>query len=107
MTDHAIKEAKEYWQGSRDEANKSMDDGIISEEYRDQLEYYDFILDILTKIGRGEIVEVVRCKDCRWYEYKWDDKAFCHYIGNGYLTKPDNFCSHGKYRGEPGKEQGK
>ena len=51
-------------------------------------------------IQRVDAVEVVRCKDCKfWREdiLRDDDEMKCCSIGF-YMTKGDNFCSFGKRR---------
>lgn len=44
-----------------------------------------------------EIMSVVRCKDCRWYEPKYKDKEYDCPQGL-YAVYEDDFCSHGERR---------
>ena len=47
---------------------------------------------------RVDLVPVVRCKDCKWYEPLNDCKPFdCEYSGMYGVTK-DDFCSYGERR---------
>lgn len=51
-------------------------------------EYYEEVLDAQPTI---DAVQVIRCKDCKWYEF--DVPHRCGYTGlNGYIAE-DNFCS--------------
>lgn len=54
-----------------------------------------------------DIVEVVRCKDCRWYQEGeiFAPNKFCFRLEHptedrkiGYNYAPDDFCSYGKRR---------
>ena len=52
-----------------------------------------------------DAVEVVRCKDCRWWERDYQpryhpDERPCNRVGMG--TSPDWFCADGKRKGEEG-----
>ena len=53
-----------------------------------------------------EMVEVVRCKDCKWYQIrKWDDekpKYDCRKTHALLDVKPDDFCSYGERRTDNG-----
>ncbi len=63
----------------------------------------DFVLDgVLPDMLAADVVEVVRCKDCKNYRY---EKVLNYYecdifMGayeiTGYPTKPDDFCSYGE-----------
>jgi len=44
-----------------------------------------------------ELAEVVRCKDCRWYEPKYKDKEYDCPQGL-YAVYGDDYCSHGERR---------
>ena len=50
-----------------------------------------------------DFVEVVRCRDCKWYrEANWDDDILCGcdcFSGINDVT-PDSFCSYGERRDE-------
>ena len=59
-----------------------------------------------------DAVEVVRCKDCRWWDAKEDGyKGYCHAAKHGYYSRnweigiyrlygPDFFCADGERQGE-------
>lgn len=36
---------------------------------------------------KPDIVEVVRCKDCRWWDKKDGDYGYCHAAKHGYFSK--------------------
>lgn len=42
-----------------------------------------------------DVVEVVRCKDCK--HYRTDEDGWCIYHEDCYL-KPDDYCSYGERR---------
>lgn len=52
----------------------------------------------------GDRVAVVRCKDCKNWDYDWlplssaDGSHFCPQID--LVTKPDFYCSDGERKGE-------
>lgn len=55
---------------------------------------------LVKKIENGELVEVVRCKDCR---YRIHDQVtnewFCNSMHSGFVyAKPNDFCSYGERR---------
>ncbi len=51
--------------------------------------------DILAKVERGELVEVVRCKDCNYYY-----KGCCsHGVSDLTERNPDDYCSFGERSG--------
>lgn len=47
-----------------------------------------------------DAVQVIRCKDCKYYFPPTNTKATaCSYIGGGMLApRPNDFCSYGKAR---------
>lgn len=48
-----------------------------------------------------DAVEVVRCKDCKWYEQMLYSTSFrCCRIGGMEEAKADGFCSYGERREE-------
>lgn len=50
---------------------------------------------VIDIIPAADVVEVVRCKDCRY----WDDDRRCNGIKNGLVveyTDEDDFCSYGE-----------
>ena len=62
--------------------------------------------DMMGEIGdapfAADVVEVVRCKDCEW----WEDcsvESYCHNpYGLDNYALPDDFCSNGKRRDSDG-----
>ena len=59
------------------------------------------LMDDMDKHLKGNIVEVVRCKDCRWWERDYQpryhsDERPCNRVGMG--TPPDWFCADNERR---------
>lgn len=52
-----------------------------------------YCIDIVRKIPAADVVQVVRCKDCRRAE---KDHLFGGYWCHGYRVSPDGFCSYGE-----------
>ena len=73
-----------------------------------ELKTYSYIEDHPPK--PADLVEVVRCKDCRWWDAKEDGyKGYCHAAKHGYYSRnweigiyrlygPDFFCADGERR---------
>ena len=55
---------------------------------------------IFSEIPAVDAVEVVRCKDCKWYlpGTAFPDEMFCMRAVAKFA--PDDFCSHGERRGD-------
>ena len=51
----------------------------------------DAIIGILQDAPTADVVEVVRCKDCKHYDSDW---KLCNYFRNG--SAPEHFCSAGR-----------
>jgi len=51
---------------------------------------------LLRRIANGELVKVIRCDHCGHYEELWGGNGYCHRIGNGYLSNPDDYCNHAR-----------
>ena len=49
---------------------------------------------VLKDIPAADVVEVVRCKDCKNY----GDEHFCPLLSLADYTDPDDFCSYGEKR---------
>ena len=50
-----------------------------------------------------DLVEVVRCKDCKYlFDYSPDEKPFCELFADGYdhqfRPNPEDYCSRGQLR---------
>ena len=57
------------------------------------------ILEALRKVPTADVVEVVRCKDCRHYEcFTVCNKHFCNDYG-GFVVEND-FCSRAEKKGD-------
>lgn len=63
----------------------------------------------LKEIPTADVVEVVRCKDCKWYQEGnlLAPNKFCFRLEHptedrkiGYNYAPDDFCSYGEKRSE-------
>lgn len=56
---------------------------------------------IIDNAPTKDAVEVVRCKDCRWYE-RHKAKIFENCCRNNYLIpmKPNDYCSYGEHKAE-------
>lgn len=53
------------------------------------------LYDEIQKFSTADVVEVVRCKNCRHYELlEHHNKYFCNELG-GYVTEND-YCSYGE-----------
>ena len=70
------------------------------EHSADEMTEYQRIEDLLP----ADVVEVVRCKDCKYYKEGklLGPTKFCYYyqIGTGLNTADDDFCSKGDMREE-------
>lgn len=66
---------------------------------------YDAI-EILTEIEyapEADVVEVVRCKDCGYYENGKDYAPYCNNVMNLFEEmKPTDYCSYGERREDNG-----
>lgn len=66
-------------------------------EYNAHLKYGPIDIDL-----GPDVVRVVRCKDCEYYEIEKKHKAYCthHLYGLFDEYKPNDFCSYGARRKE-------
>lgn len=46
------------------------------------------------------MVEVVRCKDCRYGHQYTNDKVYCSLGNDMYAYRPKDYCSYGERRGD-------
>lgn len=51
--------------------------------------------DDIDKMPTADVVEVVRCKDCRWWDNENDAERCAHKYG-GMWAKPDGYCNYGE-----------
>lgn len=51
--------------------------------------------DDIDMIPTADVVEVVRCKDCKWWDNE-DDAERCTHKYNAMWAKPDEYCSYGE-----------
>ena len=59
-------------------------------------DWIEQIVNRLRNDPQAEWIEIVRCKDCKWYN---DRERTCNdLMGFGRYWKPDDFCSYGKRR---------
>ena len=68
-------------------------------------DWIEQIIDRLRNDPDADWVEVIRCKDCKWYEfpnYKISENCVRWMKSNGILLpiKPDNYCSYAERREE-------
>ncbi len=63
---------------------------------------YGEFADMVEAAPAVDAVEVVRCKDCRWYQIrKWDDgkpEYDCRKTQGLLDVRPEDFCSYGERR---------
>ena len=76
---------------------KIKDDGILGSGYSDD-ERIDDVIDMLESCHIiVDAVEVVRCKDCNFYEENTEAiTRFCRRELGYMYAKPDGFCSYGE-----------
>lgn len=57
------------------------------------------IAKVVMSVPTVDVVEVVRCKDCKWYSVaKWDDEVLhgCHCSSGMVDIEADGYCSYGE-----------
>ena len=63
-------------------------------------DWVEQIVDRLRNDPDAEWVEIIRCKDCKWYKtaYSWNGKEHkvCGIEPYGPIRKDDDFCSRGE-----------
>lgn len=63
----------------------------------DDLPYKASVKRVLIQAPAADVVEVVRCKDCKYWEKGKDYEPYCNHWGNMMTeTKEDDFCSYGE-----------
>lgn len=52
---------------------------------------------VVRDMPAADVVEVVRCKDCIYYEIGKDYEPYCNHVTHGIpYPKDDDFCSYGE-----------
>ena len=86
---------KEYIE--REAVEKMLEDAqVISDG-----EYTGYCIEdvSISSIPTADVVEVVRCKDCKWYESRKNYAPYCNNVMNLFEEmKLDDFCSYGERR---------
>lgn len=96
MADDYIKrsDAINAYRTSRSKDNHKTTEGSLV-----HIQEHNHILHIIDKLPAADVVEVVRCKDCEYYEIGKSHTPYCNNVLNMFEEmKPDDFCSYGKRR---------
>lgn len=61
---------------------------------------FDRLCELEEKIEKGELLEVVRCRDCKYWTYdNYHKHNYCsNKFGLRYVCPENNFCSYGERR---------
>ena len=58
---------------------------------------FDDAMSYIEDVPTADVVEVVRCKDCKYWENGKDYEPYCNHIEGTFSdTTEDDFCSHGE-----------
>lgn len=58
---------------------------------------YEIMGSVEDSVVEEDFVPVVRCKDCKYWEYGKDYEPYCNHCGSMMAdTKEDDFCSYGE-----------
>ena len=68
---------------------------ILEGTWVDGTEYMGYLFDDFENIHAADVVEVVRCKDCKWWDNDGDAERCTHKYG-GMWAKSDGYCSYGE-----------
>ena len=78
----------------------------------DRADEVDSVIKAIAEMPAADVVEVVRCKDCKYYtDYMAYTKSFkSHYCSGGFVDSnmalhPDDFCSYGERKGKEQNER--
>ena len=88
----------------------------MNKKYYDSFAVMDAIIEFMEKVGNiqgADVVEVVRCKDCVWWNEDdsagWDlgnNVCACTYFSNEdrytVYTEPNDYCSKGQRKEDEG-----
>ena len=70
--------------------NSSVEQGV---------KYFNSVYNIINEQPTADVVEVVRCKDCGYYENGKDYAPYCNNVMNLFEEmKPTDYCSYGERR---------
>ena len=65
----------------------------------------NYVLELVSKAPTADVVEVVRCKDCLYWEtetepigIECDPGEDAHYCDMGGITRSADYCSYGDYK---------
>ena len=87
-----------------------MDDLVYRKELRDALYEADAVtmqgVKIINQFPAVDAVEVVRCRECKWYQIRrWNDtkpEYDCRKTHALLDVSPEDFCSYGERKGGDG-----
>lgn len=71
-----------------DKAQKEID------YWHDKAQSYEQTI-LKLSLNKADVVEVVRCKDCKWWDNEGDAERCAQKYG-GMWAKPDGYCSYGE-----------
>ena len=92
MAKKYIEREKEYIE------REAVLDALYDNEYT-TLCPLDEVSSVIGDIPAADVVEVVRCRECMYWERGKDYCAYCnHWAGMLTETDADNFCSYGERR---------
>lgn len=75
-----------------DKAQKEID------YWHDKAQSYEQTI-LKLSLNKADVVEVVRCKDCKWWDNDGDAERCTHKYG-GMWAKSDAYCSYGERKEE-------
>ena len=61
----------------------------------EEMLYKDSALNEISELPSADVVEVVRCKDCKYWDNEDDAERCTHKYGDMW-AKPDGYCSYGE-----------
>ena len=67
-----------------------------SEDFKDGFdEGAQFVLECIDNVPTADVVDVVRCKDCIYWD-NYNDGNICRNVNGKAWAKPDDFCNEGR-----------
>lgn len=64
------------------------------------MQFKDGVIDLVKRQPTADVVEVVRCKDCKYYSPLKDGGSQCERLDGLLMSKPNDFCSYGERKEE-------